>query len=299
MSILGLCYNLNMLSNFNFKDYQLLDAGDKEKLESWKGIILRRPDPMAIWPKLHPELWSNVDAVYHRSTSGGGRWEYIKPLKDHWTIKFNDLAFKVSPTNFKHTGLFPEQAYNWQFVYDKIQNSGRNDIKILNLFAYTGAATMAASKAGAQEVVHVDAAKGMIEWAKENMHINHLDDKVIRYIVDDCLKFMRREIKRGHKYDGIIMDPPSYGRGPNNELFKFEDKINTLIETASELLSDNALFLIVNSYTTGYSSTVMENILNAHFKDRGGKIISDELGIPITNSETFLPCGLTSRWEND
>ncbi len=289
-----------MITNNDFKDYQLLDAGDKEKLESWKNIILRRPDPMAIWPKTNPELWKKADAIYHRSSNGGGHWEYLKKIDSFWTVDFDDLTFKVSPTNFKHTGLFPEQAANWKFIYDKIKKSKRDDVKVLNLFAYTGAATMAASKAGAKEVVHVDAAKGMIDWAKENMHLNHLDNHIIRYIVDDCLKFLKREVKRGHRYDGIIMDPPSYGRGPNNELFKFEDKINDLLEESVKLLSNNALFLIINSYTTGYSQTVLRNVLSMHIPENlKGHIISDELTIPIQNSNFYLPCGFVTRWEND
>lgn len=289
-----------MITNFDFEDYRLLDAGDKEKLESWNGIILRRPDPMAIWPKIHPELWDKADAIYHRSNNGGGHWEYLKHFNENWKVRFGNLIFKVSPTSFKHTGLFPEQAANWQFIYDEIVNSQRDDIKILNLFAYTGGATIAASKAGAKEVVHVDASKGMIEWAKENMHINHLDDKCIRFIVDDCLKFLRREVKRGHRYDGIIMDPPSYGRGPNNELFKFEDKINALLEESIKLLSDDPLFLIVNSYTTGYSQSVLKNTMELQMNNKfKGNIISDEIGIPIVDSEYFLPCGFVTRWIHD
>lgn len=290
-----------MIKSNEFKDYILLDAGDKEKLESWNGIILRRPDPMAIWPKTSPELWNNYDAFYHRSDKGGGSWEYKKRLREYWTLGFRDLRFKVSPTNFKHTGLFPEQAANWEFIYDKIKNDKR-EIKILNLFAYTGAATMVASKAGAKEVVHVDAAKGMVEWAKENMSLSHLEDNTIRFIVDDCLKFIKRENRRGHKYHGIIMDPPSYGRGPNGEIFRFEDKINELLEEAIKILDDDPLFLIVNSYTTGYSSTALSNVMNAHMAkfSNKGYVVSDELGIKIEGKEIYLPCGLTTRWiKND
>lgn len=285
-----------MITTTNFNEYRLLDAGDGEKLESWNGIILRRPDPMAIWPKRAIGQWEKYDACYHRSHKGGGHWEYVKKIDDFWKIRFNDLIFKVSPTNFKHTGLFPEQAANWEFIAKKIQTADRQDIKILNLFAYTGAATMAASKAGASEVVHVDAAKGMVEWAKENMRLNHLENRTIRFIVDDCLKFIKREIRRGHKYDGIIMDPPSYGRGPNNELFRFEDKINDLLAESEKLLSDDALFLIVNSYTTGYSPTVLKNVMTSHLAKRNGEVISDELGIKIDNTDRYLPCGLVTRW---
>lgn len=286
-----------MIINTEFKDYILLDAGDGEKLESWNGIILRRPDPMAIWPKTKPELWNKVDAHYNRSNKGGGYWKYNTHLKEYWTVHFNDLTFKVSPTNFKHTGLFPEQASNWAYMQELISKEDR-DIKVLNLFAYTGAATMAASYAGAKEVVHVDASRGMVEWAKENMRLCHLEDHTIRFIVDDCLKFIRREIKRGHKYDGIIMDPPSYGRGPNNELFKFEDKINELLEESLKLLSDEPLFFILNSYTTGYSSSVLKNTLRYHTEKMNlkGNIVSDELGIQIKGSDYCLPCGFVTRW---
>lgn len=284
-----------MIKTDDFKDYILLDAGDEEKLESYNGIILRRPDPMAIWPKRHPELWHKVDAYYHRSKEGGGYWKFYRDLDEYWTVHYKDLTFKVSPTNFKHTGLFPEQAANWDYIQTKIRENADKDIKILNLFAYTGAATMAASSAGAKEVVHVDAAKGMIIWAKENMHLCHLDDHLIRYMVDDCLKFIQKEKRRNRKYHGIIMDPPSYGRGPNGEMFQFKDQIRNLIRECKDLLADDYLFMIINSYTTGYSSTVMSNVASAYFKD--ANITSDELGIPIKDSDYILPCGLTTRIE--
>ena len=285
-----------MITSQNFKDYILLDAGDKEKLENWKGIILRRPDPMAIWPKTRPELWEKVDACYHRSNKGGGHWEFKKKLPESWLVNYRDLTFKVSPTNFKHTGLFPEQAANWDFITEKI--SQRKNVRILNLFAYTGAASMVASAAGAEEVVHLDASKGINEWAKENMKLSSLEKNTIRFIVDDALKFTSREIRRGRKYDGIIMDPPSYGRGPDNELFRFEDKINPLIENCLGLLSDDPLFFIINTYTTGYSSTVMYNTLDIARKLRNiaGKVEADEIGIQITDSQYILPCGQTTRW---
>jgi len=285
-----------MISSKNFSDYILLDAGDKEKLESWKGIVLRRPDPMALWPREKSELWDEADAYYHRSNKGGGSWQYNHRLKESWQVKYRDLSFKVSPTNFKHTGLFPEQAANWDFIYEKIQ--GKKDIKVLNLFAYTGAASMVASSAGASEVVHVDASKGIVEWAKENMQLSGLQDNKIRFIVDDCLKFILREKRRGRKYDCIIMDPPSYGRGPDNELFKFEDKINPLIENAIDLLSDDPLFFIINTYTTGYSAKAMENTLRRHLEIKGltGTIEADEIGIEIKDSKYYLPCGQTTRW---
>ena len=277
-------------------DYILLDAGDSQKLESWNGIILARPDPMAIWPKNHPELWANADGIYNRSNKGGGSWKYNKKIPESWQIKYQDLIFKVAPTNFKHTGLFPEQAANWDLIYDKIKPN--QNIKVLNLFAYTGAASMVASKAGAQEVVHLDASKGIIEWAKDNMKLNNLQNNTIRFIIDDAYKFLQREIRRGRKYDGIIMDPPSYGRGPNNELFKFEEQINPLIESCLQLLIDNPLFFIINTYTTGYSPTVMYNILNNHVSKYNlkGIIEADEIGIKMKDSDYYLPCGQTTRW---
>lgn len=285
-----------MITSNNLTDYILLDAGDKEKLESWKGIILRRPDPMALWPKTKPHLWEICDAYYTRSNTGGGHWNYNHNLPESWNIAYKDLTFKVSPTNFKHTGLFPEQCANWDLIYDLInKNKG---VKILNLFAYTGAATMVASKAGADEVVHLDASKGINDWAKENMKLSNLQNNTIRFMVDDALKFTSREIRRGRKYDGIIMDPPSYGRGPDNELFKFEDKINPLITNCLQLLSDNPLFFIINTYTTGYSPTVMYNTLKKHADDKGlkGRVEADEIGITIKDSNYILPCGQTTRW---
>lgn len=289
-----------MLLAKNFEDYCLLDCGDREKLESWKGIVLRRPDPLAIWKKEKEEIWAKADAVYHRSDKGGGSWEFHKKLPKEWTLSFKNLRFRVSPTDFKHTGLFPEQAANWQFLEEVIQKRVKEgkEVKILNLFAYTGAASMVASAAGASEVVHVDASKGMVNWAKENQRINHLEDRTIRFIVDDCLKFMQREIKRGHRYDGILMDPPSYGRGPNNELFKFEDQINQLLELAFALLKEDPLFLMVSSYTTGYSASVLKNVMEIQRQkaQRKGTVMSEELGIPVKDSSLALPCGLVTRY---
>lgn len=285
-----------MFTSANFSDYVLLDAGDGEKLESWNGIVLRRPDPMAIWPKLNKELWNSADATYTRSNKGGGSWTFNKRLPKEWKVKYGDLTFKVSPTNFKHTGIFPEQAANWDFIKERLE--GHSNAKVLNLFAYSGAATTVAASCHIDEVVHVDAAKGMIDWAKENRDLSNLTNEKIRYIVDDCLKFMRREVKRGRKYDGIIMDPPSYGRGPNNELFKFEEQINPLIEEGLNLLSDDPLFFIISSYTTGYSSTTVENVLRRHIEDRNlkGSIEADELGINIKDTNYYLPCGFATRW---
>ena len=285
-----------MLYSENFKDYRLLDAGNGEKLEAWGPYILRRPDPMAIWEKVYPELWDGADGFYHRSNKGGGYWEFKKKLPEKWNVKYKDLTFKVSPTNFKHTGIFPEQAANWDFISEKLED--RKDAKVLNLFAYSGAATTVAASKNISEVVHVDAAKGMVEWAKENRDLSHLENEHIRYIVDDCLKFMRREVRRGRKYDGIIMDPPSYGRGPNNEIFKFEEQIGPLIKEAINLLSDDPLFLIINTYTTGYSCTTIENVLRRCLDDSNLKMntSAQEIGLKIENSDYFLPCGYTTRW---
>lgn len=282
----------------NWKDYKIIDAGNKEKLETWKNITLRRPDPQALWPTDINKNWNNVDAIYHRSSSGGGSWEYKNKLPEFWTVNYKDLTFKVSPTNFKHTGLFPEQAANWDYMIDKIKKANRK-INVLNLFAYTGGATIACSYAGA-DVVHVDSAKGMVEWAKENMRLSHLENNYIRFIVDDCLKFVGREKRRGHTYDAIIMDPPSYGRGPSGEVWKFEDKIIDLIEACMEILSDKPLFFQVNSYTTGFSKSVLENVLKQTLlkKYPNGNIDCDEIGLPIENTNLVLPCGVYGRWES-
>lgn len=279
------------LSN-EWKDYECISAGNGEKLERWGKVILRRPDPQAVW---NIEKNWKVDGFYHRTEKGGGYWDFYKKLPDFWTINYKELTFKVSPTNFKHTGLFPEQATNWDFSMDKIRTSKRK-IKVLNLFAYTGGATMACSKAGA-DVVHVDASKGMIEWAKENMKLCGLENNNIRFIVDDCLKFVEREYRRGNKYDAIIMDPPSYGRGPNKEVWKFEENIDNLIKVCMKILSDKPLFFLINSYTTGISSLVLENILRNNFKE--GVITSGEVGLPITENNMVLPCGIYGRWENE
>ena len=286
------------LSN-EWKDYECLDAGDGEKLERWGNIILRRPEPQAMWPIEKKDLWDKADGIYYRYKDGGGHWEFNKKLDDFWTVNYKDLKFKVSPTNFKHTGLFPEQAVNWDYTIEKIKNAHR-DIKVLNLFAYTGAATMAASFGGASEVVHVDSSKGIVSWAKENMHLCNLDNNKIRFIVDDCIKFVEREIRRGNKYDVIIMDPPSYGRGPNKEVWKFEDNLEYLVKKCVELLSDKPLFFLINSYTTGIYSTVLYNILKLCIVPKyRGKISYGELGLPITKNNLVLPCGIYGLWEND
>ena len=286
------------LSN-EWKDYVCLDAGNGEKLESWNGIVLRRPDPQAMWDVKDYATWKNVDGFYHRSNKGGGNWEFKKKLPEYWTVNYKHLVFKVTPTNFKHTGLFPEQATNWDFMMDKIKACKR-PIKVLNLFSYTGAATMACSSAGA-EVVQVDASKGMTEWAKENMHLSGLDDNKIRFIVDDCLKFVEREYRRGNKYDAIVMDPPSYGRGPNGEVWKFEKNLYVLIEACLKILSDKPIFFLINSYTTGISSIVLENILKTTILPLypNGKVDAGEVGLPIKRDNMILPCGIYGRWQSN
>ena len=282
-----------------WKDYECISAGNGEKLERWGDVVFRRPDPQAMWPIKHNELWKKPDGFYHRSEKGGGYWDFKEKLPEFWTVKYKDLTFKVSPTNFKHTGLFPEQAANWDFSINKIKSANR-PIKVLNLFAYTGGATMAASFAGAVEVVHVDASKGMTEWAKENMKLCGLENNKIRFIVDDCLKFVEREARRGNKYDVIIMDPPSYGRGPNGELWKFENNLYNLINSCLKILSDKPLFFLINAYTTGISSTVLLNILKTTLEPiYGGTIEAGEIGLPITDNNLVLPCGIYGRWEEN
>lgn len=283
----------------NWKDFKVLDAADGEKLERWGNIILRRPDPQVIWKyPQNPDEWSNAAAVYHRSNSGGGNWELKGKVPSRWEIKYKNLVFNIKTMGFKHTGLFPEQAVNWDFVTDKIKKSGRNDIKVLNLFAYTGAATIAATAAGAAETVHVDAAKGMVSWAKENAESSGLSDKYIRFIVDDVLKFVQREQRRGRKYDIIIMDPPSYGRGPSGEVWKLENELYGLITSCIDIMSENPVAVIVNSYTTGLSPSVVSNIMKMTIcRKFGGVVNSDEIGLPIEKSDITLPCGATGRWE--
>ena len=286
------------LSN-EWKDYECIDAGNGEKLERWGNVIFRRPDPQAMWPINNDSSWKNVDGFYHRSNKGGGYWDFKKELPEYWTVSYKDLTFKVSPTNFKHTGLFPEQATNWDFMMEKISKANR-PIKVLNLFAYTGGATMACSKAGSVEVVHVDASKGMTEWAKENMRLCHLENNRIRFIVDDCLKFVEREARRGNKYDAIVMDPPSYGRGPNGEVWKFEHNLYNLINACMKILSDEPLFFLINSYTTGISSTVLFNILKTTLEPKyNGIVDAGEVGLPITKNNLVLPCGIYGRWQSN
>lgn len=279
-------------------DYKIIDAGFGEKLESWRGITLRRPDPQAIWEADYEKIdWKKVDAHYHRSTKGGGEWEFKRKVPESWTVDYKNLKFKVSPTSFKHTGLFPEQAANWDYIIEKISNSNR-PIKVLNLFAYTGGATVAALSAGAS-VVHVDASKGMIEWAKENVKLSNLEGSDVRFLIDDCIKFVEREERRGNKYDAIIMDPPSYGRGPNGEVWKFEDSILGLINASLKIMSDKPLFMLINSYTTGISSIVLENILKKTVLPiyKNAVIDSGEVGLPVENGNLILPCGIYGRFE--
>ena len=281
----------------NWKDYKIIDTSSGDKLESWGGKVLVRPDPQIIWksPK-RSDLWTKADGIYHRSSKGGGEWEYRKRLPESWNIGYKNLKFIIRPTGFKHTGLFPEQAVNWDFMADKIRNADR-EIKVLNLFAYTGGATLACAEAGAS-VSHVDASKGMVQWAKENAASSGIADRPVRWLVDDCVKFVQREIRRGNRYDGIIMDPPSYGRGPGGEVWKLEEQLYSLVTLCKQVLSDNPLFFILNSYTTGLSPAVMEYLLGVLLqKDFGGKVSSDEIGLKVSDTGLVLPCGSTAIWE--
>ena len=280
----------------NWKDYEVLDSSSGEKLERWGKYILLRPDPQVLWntPKKMPE-WKKLNGHYHRSNKGGGEWEFFH-LPEQWSITYGDLTFQLKPFSFKHTGLFPEQAANWDWFRKKIQEANR-PISVLNLFAYTGGATCAAAKAGAK-VTHVDASKGMVAWAKENAKSSGLEDAPIRWLVDDCVKFVEREIRRGNKYDAIIMDPPSYGRGPKGEIWKIEDCIHNFIALCSQLLSDKPLFFLVNSYTTGLAPAVLTYLISTEVKSKfGGDVISDEIGLRVKSNGLVLPCGASGRWE--
>ncbi|MFS8131013.1 MAG: class I SAM-dependent methyltransferase [Candidatus Dojkabacteria bacterium] len=279
----------------NWDDFEVLDAGGEEKLERWGEFILRRPDPQAIWDKTNLDLWNKPDAFYHRSKSGGGEWEFLKRLPQQWEVKYKDLSFVVKPTSFKHTGLFPEQAANWDWVQQKIKASQIENFKVLNLFAYTGGATVAALAAGAS-VSHIDASKGMIEIAKQNVSISGLEGKPVRFFVDDVIKFVQREIRRGNKYHGIIMDPPSFGRGSSGEIWEIEKSLNELITLTSGLLEEKPVFVLVNSYANEISRYAIENIIRS--KILNGKVTSEELGLPIKERKGFyLPCGTTIRCE--
>lgn len=280
----------------SWRDYELIDCSGGERLERWGDITLIRPDPQVIWntPKRNP-LWKKADAIYHRSNSGGGSWEIKNRIPDFWRINYGELAFNVKTMGFKHTGIFPEQAVNWDYTMKLIKEAGR-PVKVLNLFAYTGGATVAALKAGA-EVVHVDASKGMVQWAKENAALSSVADRKVRWIVDDCIKFVQREIRRGNRYDIIIMDPPSYGRGPGGEVWKLENEVYGFVKLCEQVLSDNALAVLINSYTTGLSPAVMQYILGSVIKPKhSGTAESDEIGLPVSETGMILPCGATAIW---
>lgn len=282
----------------HWKDYEVIDTSKGEKLERWGKYILLRPDPQVLWdtPKKNP-AWKHLNAHYHRSKKGGGEWEFFD-LPEQWSIHYRDLTFHLKPFSFKHTGLFPEQAANWDWFSDLIRKANR-PIKVLNLFAYTGGATCAAAKAGAS-VTHVDASKGMVTWAKENAQASGLADAPIRWIVDDCVKFVEREIRRGNHYDAIIMDPPSYGRGPKGEIWKIEEKIHPFIALCEKLLSDDPLFFLVNSYTTGLAPAVLTYLISTEVVSKhGGTVISDEIGLPVTSNGLILPCGAAGRWQKN
>ncbi len=278
-----------------WRDYEVLDAGYGEKLERWGDITLCRPDPQAIWPRQAPEAWNAADARYHRSSGGGGNWEYLRKLPERWTVGYGGLRFYVRPTGFKHTGLFPEQAVNWDWMSGLIRTANR-PVKVLNLFGYTGGATIACAAAGGH-VTHVDAAKGMVQWAGENRALSGIDEKSTRWIIDDAKKFVEREARRGNLYQAILMDPPSYGRGPGGEVWKLEDELYGLVSASARLLAEDAVFFLINSYTTGLQPAVLSNmlIMTVH-KALGGRVDADEVGLPIT-SGGVLPCGASGRWE--
>ena len=281
----------------DWKDYELLDCSCGERLERWGHVTLIRPDPQVIWQteKKHP-LWRKADAVYHRSNTGGGHWEVRGKVPERWDIRYKDLVFNVRTMGFKHTGVFPEQAVNWDYVRDLIKAANR-PVRVLNLFSYTGAATVSALKAGAQ-VVHVDASRGMVQWAKENAQSSGVIDRSVRWIVDDCVKFVQREIRRGNHYDILIMDPPSYGRGPGGEVWKLENEIYSFVELCRGVLSENPIAVLINSYTTGLSPAVMQYILSSVLSPSfGGFTESDEIGLPVTSSGLVLPCGATAIWK--
>lgn len=282
-----------------WNDYRLVDSAGGEKLEYWKNILLCRPDPQAIWTeKASPEIWKKADARYLRSNTGGGRWQFQnKKMPESWTVNYKNLTFNIKPMGFKHTGLFPEQAVNWDWFSGLIKKAGR-PIRVLNLFAYTGGATVAALSAGA-EVVHVDASKGMVTWAKENVVSSGLGDRYVRFIVDDVKKFVQREFRRNREYDAVIMDPPSYGRGPGGEVWRIEDELYPLIQDCMKIMSDNPLFFLINSYTTGLSQTVLSNVLSLTMQKKyGGTVTADEIGLPIGSGKLILPCGISGRWQS-
>ena len=279
----------------NWKDYEVIDCSKGEKLERWGDYILVRPDPQVIWDTPRKEKgWHKMNAHYHRSKKGGGEWEFFD-LPQQWSIHYHSLTFQLKPFSFKHTGLFPEQAANWDWFSELIKKAGR-PVKVLNLFAYTGGATIAAAAAGAS-VTHVDASKGMVTWAKENAASSGLADAPIRWIVDDCVKFVEREIRRGNHYDAIIMDPPSYGRGPKGEIWKIEESIHPLVKLCAQLLVDSALFFLINSYTTGLQPAVLSYLIGTELKRFPGKVTADEIGLPVSSNGLTLPCGASGRFE--
>lgn len=280
----------------DWTEYQLLDCSDGEKLERWGDVLLIRPDPQVLWSSPKIKEWQHAHAHYHRSSAGGGEWELLHLPKEEWSIRYKQLRFHIRPTNFKHTGLFPEQAVNWDFMAEKIQTAN-SPVQILNLFAYTGGATLACAAAGAS-VVHVDAAKGIVQWARDNAKLSGLENAPIRWIVDDCMKFIEREIRRGNRYDGIILDPPSYGRGPGGEIWKLEQNIFPLLQAVAKLLSDEPLFLLLNSYTTGLSPSVMQYLL-AEATGRQGRVTASEIGLPCLASKQVLPQGSTAIWTKE
>ena len=280
----------------NWQDYEVVDCSKGEKLEKWGEYILVRPDPQVIWnTERKNHLWKKMNAHYHRSERGGGEWEFFD-LPEQWTISYKNLKFNLKPFSFKHTGLFPEQATNWDWFSEKIKKANR-PVKVLNLFAYTGGATLAAAEAGAS-VTHVDASKAMVAWAKENAKSSGLENAPIRWLVDDCVKFVEREIRRGNKYDGIIMDPPSYGRGPKGEIWKIEDSIYDFIKLCTKILADDAIFFLINSYTTGLAPSVLTYMISTEIVPKfGGHVVSDEVGLPVRDTKLVLPCGASGRWE--
>ena len=286
-----------MTLSTDWNNYEILDASNGEKLERWNDIILLRPDPQIIWDNGDlVNKYHNINAHYHRSNKGGGYWENLKQTPERWQVQYKDLTFNIKQMGFKHTGIFPEQAANWDFMMNKIKEANR-EIKVLNLFAYTGGASVACLSAGAS-VTHVDSSRGMVEWAKENVIASDLENKPIRYLVDDVIKFVKREIRRGNKYDAIVMDPPSYGKGSNGEIWDIEKDLYNLVELCNEILSDDPIFFIINSYTTGLSKEVLVNVLKLTLgKKYSGKIYSDEIGLPIKDSDLVLPCGIFARYE--
>lgn len=286
----------SLLTAHQWRDYALLDCGDGMKQERWGEFVLVRPDPQVIWPRRSGRPWDEYDAFYHRSSEGGGRWEFRKQLPEEWTVGYGDLTFRIRPTNFKHTGIFPEQAVNWDWFSALIRGC-KGSVRVLNLFGYTGAATIAAARAGAS-VCHVDAARGMVDWCRRNAELSGLENAPIRYIVDDCLKFVRREIRRGRRYEGIIMDPPSYGRGKGGEMWKLENDLWPFLQECRQLFSEAPLFFLVNAYTAYLSPTVLSNLLKETLRDTAlpGVVTSGEVGLPVESDGKILPCGIYARW---